>query len=245
MKRFVSTAGGLVLTLALLATAASGRADEDFKLEEGYISLFNGKDLTGWYYRGSKENLEGKITTADGRIKVEDGVIVMMEKDNKGKGGIRDLYTIRTWPKAFNLRVEFRASLKADSGVYVRGPQLQVRDFIRRNEHKHLKKFKNDGWNTLDITVRNDQLVATVNGKTLTEKDTLELSVAGGKAAAKLNGKEVEPRNVAVRKTAIAECLCNGEPLELMTSIPPTGGIGLQAESGKFEFRHVRVKELE
>jgi hypothetical protein len=244
MKRIVSTAGGLVLTLALLATA-SGRADEEFKPEEGFTSLFNGKDLTGWYYRGSKENLEGKTTTADGRIRVENGDIVMMEKDHKGKGGIRDLYTIRTWPKAFHLRLEFRASLKSDSGVYVRGPQLQVRDFIRRNEHKHLKKFKNDDWNTLDIVVRNNQLVATVNGKRLTEKDTLELSVEGGKAAAKLNGKNVEPNNVLVRRTAIAECTCNGEPLEVMTNIPATGGIGLQAETGKFEFRHVRIKELE
>ena len=43
----------------------------------------------------------------------------------------------------------------------------------------------------------------------------------------------------------MAECLCNGEPLEVMTNIPANGGIGLQAESGKFEFRRVRVKELE
>ena len=108
------------------------------------VTLFTSSLVTGWYYRGSRENLEGKTETADGRIKVSDGVIVMMEKDTKGKGGIRDLYTIRTWPKAFHLKLEFRASLKSDSGVYVRGPQLQVRDFIRRNEHRHLKKFKND-----------------------------------------------------------------------------------------------------
>jgi hypothetical protein len=243
MTRIVLTAGGLVLTL--LAIGTSGRAGEDFKPEEGFVSLFNGKNLTGWYYRGSKENLEGKTETADGRIRVAGGVIVMMEKDTKGKGGIRDLYTIRTWPKAFHLRLEFRASLKSDSGVYVRGPQLQVRDFIRRDEHKHLKKFKNDDWNTLDIIVHNDQLVATVNGKRLAEKDTLELSVENGKASARVNGKNVEPRNVQVRRTAVAECRCNGEPLEVMTNIPATGGIGLQAESGKFEFRHIRIKELE
>jgi hypothetical protein len=245
MKRIVSTAGGFALTLALLVLTASGRADEDFKVETGFTSLFNGRDLTGWYYRGSKEKLEGKTETADGRIRVENGVIVMMEKDNKGKGGIRDLYTIRSWPKAFHFRVEFRASLKSDSGVYVRGPQLQVRDFIRRNEHKHLKKFKNDDWNTLDVIVRNNQLVATLNGKRLTEKDTLTMSVEGGKAAARINGKQIDPRSVQVRTTAVAECLCNGEPLEVMTNIPANGGIGLQAETGKFEFRHVRIKELE
>jgi hypothetical protein len=239
--------GGLVLTLTLFAplVAPSGRADEEFKPEEGFTSLFNGKDLTGWYYRGSKEDLESKTETADGRIAVENGVIVMREKDSKGKGGIKDLYTIKSWPKAFHLKLEFRASLKADSGVYIRGPQLQVRDFIRRNEHKHLKKFKNDGWNTLDIIVRNDQLLTTVDGRPLTTKDKLSLSLEDGKVAAVLNGKPIEPRDVHVRRTAVAVCTCNGERLETMTNIPPKGGIGLQAETGKFEFRHIRIKELE
>jgi hypothetical protein len=28
-------------------------------------------------------------------------------------------------------------------------------------------------------------------------------------------------------------------------NVPAKGGIGLQAESGKFEFRRIRIKELE
>jgi len=243
MKRVVSLLGG-VAVLAFLASAASGRADQDFKPEEGFTSLFNGKDLTGWFYRGSKEDLEGKTQTADGRIKVENGVIVMMPRDSKGKGGIKDLYTIRKFPNEFHLRLEFRAALKADSGVYVRGPQLQVRDFIRRKEHRHLKKFKDDDWNTLDIVVRNKVLTTTVNGKALSAKDRFELSYLDGKVSATLNGKPVEPKNVQVRIANVAVCTCNGEPLEVMTSIPATGGIGLQAESGKFEFRRVRIKDL-
>src|SRR5204863_423539 len=65
--------------LAACAATARGKADDDFKLEDGFVSLFNGKDLTGWEYKGSKENLEGKTATADERVKVENGVIVMME----------------------------------------------------------------------------------------------------------------------------------------------------------------------
>jgi hypothetical protein len=230
--------------VALLAAGTAGREDE-FRPEEGFTSLFNGKDLTGWRYKGSKENLEGKTSTEDGRIKVEGGVIVMMAKDNKGKGGIRDLYTLKDYAKPFHLKLEFRASLKADSGVYVRGPQLQVRDFIRRNEHKHLKKFQNDGWNTLDIIVRDNVLVSLVNDKSLTPADSFELSYKNGKASATLNGKPIDPKNVQVRYANVAECLCNGEPLEVMTNIPAKGGIGLQAEAGKFEFRRVRVKEVQ
>jgi hypothetical protein len=84
-----------------------------------------------------------------------------------------------------------------------------------------------------------------VNGKHLSSKDNLELTYKDGKASATLNGKGVEPRNVQVRIANVAECTCNGEPLEVMTNIPDNGGIGLQAETGKFEFRRVRVKEQE
>jgi hypothetical protein len=244
MSRAIWRTSGLGLLLALLAVSG-GPAADDFKPEEGFSPLFNGKDLTGWRYKGSKESLEGKTETPDGRIKVEGGAIVMLEKDRQGKGGIKDLYTVRNYPGPFHLRLEFRAALKADSGVYVRGPQLQVRDFIRRNEHKHLKKFKNDGWNQLDVIVRNGVVTTTVNGRVLTPKDTLELVVKGGKPQATLNGKPVPVRELAVRTGAEAVCTCNGEPLEVMRNLPANGGIGLQAETGKFEFRRIRVKELE
>jgi hypothetical protein len=95
------------------------------------------------------------------------------------------------------------------------------------------------------VVVRNNQLVTTIDGKYLPPKDTLEMSVEGGKATTKVNGKPVAARNVQVRVTALAVCEINGEPLEVMTSIPAKGSIGLQAETGKFEFRHIRVKELE
>ena len=239
--RFLAFLGVAVLAASIVPTT---RAD-DFTPEEGFVSLFNGKDLTGWFYKGSKEKLEGKTSTGDGRIVVEHGTIVMKEKDDKGRGGIKDLTTIETYAKSFHLKLEFQASLKSDSGVYVRGPQLQVRDFIRRNEQKHLKKFVNDGWNTLDIIVRDNQVITTVNNKLVGPKDELSVRIKNGEATATLNGKVIDAKNVQVRKASVAECLCNGEPLEVMLNIPAKGGIGLQAETGAFAFRRVRVKELE
>src|SRR6266852_4332808 len=89
--------GGLVmrrtsckwLVLACFTAGSSvstnvARAVDDFKPEEGYTSLFNGKDLTGWRYLGAKESLEGKTETPDKRIQVADGVIVCNEKDSQG-----------------------------------------------------------------------------------------------------------------------------------------------------------------
>lgn len=232
--------------VALALTALPLHAADDFKVEEGYTSLFNGKDLTGWRYVGSKESLEGKTETMDKRFQVVDGVIVANEKDANGKGGIKDLYTVKSFNKDFNIKMEFRAALKADSGVYIRGPQLQVRDFIRRNEQKQLKKFKDDDWNELDITVKNGVVTTSVNGKALTDKDVLELTVKDGKPEAKLNGKEVPATAISVSTAAQATCLCNGEALAPKTMNVPmqsTSGIGLQAETGKFEFRRIRIKE--
>src|SRR5205085_2283562 len=143
----------------------------------GFTPLFNGKDLTGWRYTATpKDSLEGKTETSDGRIVVHDGVILMNEKDNKGKGGIKDLYTVKDFAKDFILRLEFRAAPKADSGVYIRGNQLQVRDFPTVGPYKP-KGFKGSDWNELEIVVRAKVLITKVNGKTLTDADALDVTV--------------------------------------------------------------------
>lgn len=232
-----------VLALTLGGFVAAEQQTDTFKPEDGYVLLFNGKDLSGWRY--GKDVLEGKSETADKRFFVKDGVIVADE----GKG-IKDLYTVKEFDKEFNLKLEFRAGEKSDSGVYIRGPQLQVRDFIRRGEQKQMKNFKNDGWNELDITVKNGIVVTKVNGKDVTPKDTLEVTVKDGKPAAKLNGTAVDVNKIEVSVNSVATCLCNGEPFSPPTmTLPAKGPIGLQAEPGanpgtmKFEYRRIRIKE--
>jgi len=215
---------------------------DEWKPEDGFVLLFNGKDLTGWKY--GNEALDGKTETADKRFQVVDGAIVANEKDAAGKGGIKDLYTVPSFDKDFQVRLEFRAGLKADSGVYIRRNQLQVRDYKRRGEQKQLTKFKDDDWNELDITVRGGVVTTTVNGKAVTAKDVLELTVKDGKPEAKLNGQPVDVSNIQVSVGAVAECLCNGEVVDKAMKVPSAGPIGVQAESGKFEFRRIRLKEL-
>jgi len=190
-------AAALVIVGVSVTPGAGG--GKDFKPEAGFTSLFNGKDLTGWVYKPSpKDDLAGKTETPDGRIEVKDGIIVVNAKDKNDKGGIKDLYTKKEFDKDFHLKLEFRAAPKADSGVYIRGPQLQVRDYPTVGPYKKLAKFKDQDWNVLDIIVTGTS----------------------------------------------AECRCNGELLEKAMKVPAKGGIGLQAETGKFEFRHIQVKEL-
>ncbi len=228
-----------VLTIALalgqFAFSDQPKDSSEGKVEEGYVGLFNGKDLTGW--RIGKENLDGKTESSDKRFQVVDGVIVV----NEGKG-VKDLYTQKSFEKDFHLKLEFRAAPRADSGLYIRGPQLQVRDYPTVGPYKP-KSFKAGDWNELDITVKGGVAITTVNGKTLTEKDVLEVMVKDGKPVAKLNDKTVNVQNIQVSVGHAALCKCNGEVLENAFKVPAKGGIGLQAEVGKFEYRNIRIKE--
>ena len=71
-------------------------------------------------------------------------------------------------------------------------------------------------------------------------------AVRGGKAEARLNGGAVDVNAIQVAVNNVAMCLANGEKLNApeISKLPPKGPIGLQAETGKFEFRRIRVKEM-
>jgi hypothetical protein len=141
-----------------------GRAADDFTVEEGFTSLFNGKDLSGW--RVGKEVLDAKTENANRRFQVVDGVIVANAKDADGKGGILDLYTTKEFNKDFTLRLEFRAAPRADSGVYIRGKQLQVRDYPTVGPYKKVK-FKDADWNELEIIVKGEAAECRCNGEVI------------------------------------------------------------------------------
>src|SRR3982750_1738806 len=104
----------LLCAFTISCYAASGSA-----AEPGVIELFNGKDLTGWGYK-TGEKFDGKTESDDKRYTAKDGMIVV----NAGKG-IRQLWTTAKFPTDFELRLEFRAEVNADSGLFVREPQLQ------------------------------------------------------------------------------------------------------------------------
>jgi hypothetical protein len=202
MKRLPSR----IVALSLVAVACTALAADDFKIEEGYTNLFNGKDLSGWEYgpvpvskKPIIETLEGKMATKDKVFEVSDGLIVASGKK------VMALYTAKEYNKDFNFKLEFRTSTenkKNNSGIYIRGPQLQL-DAVTEGGltgvFKKIKNFKPDDWNEIDITVKGTE----------------------------------------------ATCKCNGELIGKPMKIPETGTIGLQSEIGKFEFRRIRIKELQ
>jgi hypothetical protein len=54
--------------------------------------------------------------------------------------------------------------------VYVRGPQLQVRDYRLAGPFTTLKTYRPQDWNELVVTVRGGAVEATCNGEPLDAK---------------------------------------------------------------------------
>lgn len=150
--------------LVLLLLTAGGCA-RDFKPEPGFQSLFNGRDLTGWSYPGG-ENFDGKEKSSDGRYSARDGVLIVHPKTPRET---RRLVTTREFPRDFILRLEFRAEVNADSGIFIRRPQLQVRDyFVAGPEaYKSLKNYRPQDWNEIEIVVKGGVAHCTCNGEVL------------------------------------------------------------------------------
>jgi len=165
------------LLFTLILVVSSLRAD-GWKPEPGFTSLFNGQDLTGWCFRVQTDRTATKpgeiIKTFDGKTETpglgvytaKDGVLAVsfpMEKD-KLRG---QLYTVAEFSKNFVLKLEFRASVNADSGIFLSKPQLQCRDYLRAGPYSELKQYRPQDWNQIVVEVKDGIAFCTCNGEVL------------------------------------------------------------------------------
>ncbi len=151
------------LAALLIAAAFSAAGADDYKPEPGYLSLFNGRDLTGWGYKTN--NFDGQTASPDGRFTARDGVLVV----NPAKQGrlIQQVWTTRKFSNDFHLKLEFRAAVNADSGIFLRQPQLQCRDYLVAGPYKALTQYKPQDWNEIEVTVKGGVAHCTCNGEVL------------------------------------------------------------------------------
>lgn len=158
---------------------------------EGFVALFNGKDITGW--KGlvgnpksraamSREKLAAEQTKADERArrhwKAIDGVLVF---DGKGKA----LCTAKDYGD-FEMYVDWKIHKGGDSGIYLRGsPQVQIWDSAegsgglynnKKNPRKALVCADNPPgqWNTFRIKMAGERVWVWLNGKLVVENTVME-----------------------------------------------------------------------
>jgi lysophospholipase L1-like esterase len=155
----------ILATLGFLETER-----DEIALEPGFVSLFNGTDLTGWCFRDSKSReitatFDGQTATSDGRYVAHSGRLIVTTPPEGRK--IAQLWTVREFPKNFTLKLEFRATPNADSGVFLRRPQLQCRDYLLAGPYKQLQHYKPQQWNELIVVVKDNVAHCTCNGEVL------------------------------------------------------------------------------
>ncbi len=183
-----------LLALCFGLTAFALAAAEP-NLEPGFVSLFNGKDLTGWRYEAGA-NFDGKTEASDGRYSAKDGILTVNPQKEGGER-LRQLWTEREFPKDFELRLEFRAAVNADSGVFVRKPQLQCRDYLVAGPYKELKSYKPQDWNEIVVVVKEGVAHCTCNGEVL--EAALKLPPTGPVGLEADRG-QMEYRNIRIKE---------------------------------------------
>jgi hypothetical protein len=160
MKRVVPLAVVIGLTVGAFLP---GQEDGTKKPPPGFVSLFNGKDLSAWK--------DGDKQTA---WVVQDGTI-----HYTGKGG-KNLATAKAY-KDFELYVDWKITPKGDSGIYLRGrPQVQIWDN---------KEGSGGLWNNPGGSPGKVPLVVADNPPG--EWNTFYIKMVGSKVTVKLNDKLV------------------------------------------------------
>ncbi len=172
------------------------------QLTADFTSPFNGKDLTGWCYRSKKQeetifdSFDGKNESKDGRFTGRNGVLTV-NPWNEAKGPhFVTIWTTQDYQGDFCMTIEFRAGVNADSGIFLRGTQLQCRDYLVAGPYKSLMNYKPQDWNKIEVVVKDNIAFCTCNGEILEE--TLKLPVTGPMGLEADRG-QMEYRNILIK----------------------------------------------
>lgn len=174
------------------------------------VSLFNGKDLSGWKIFGTE------------KWYVEDGLLVSESGPDKQYGY---LATNQTY-KDFEITLEFKQEANGNSGVFfhssvsgttVKGWQAEVappgnstggiyesygRGWLIKPDSTLDKHLKFGEWNTMKLRVKGDQVTTWLNGKQMITLNDPKIGAADGSIALQIHdggGIKVYWRNIRIK----------------------------------------------
>ena len=236
MNRSQLLLAATVVSCASLAASAAGLPQRP---EQGFTSLFNGKDFTGWVYgrrANGTENRSGK------GYQIENGVIFSTKED----GG--NLYTENQYAD-FVFRFDFKLTENANNGIGIRAPlegdaayvaiEIQVLD-DGGSSYTKLQPYQYHGsiygmvpskrgfqkpvgeWNSEEITARGRRITVTLNGTVIVDADLDDVKDEAMLKSHRDLSKPEGSRGIANAK----------------------GHIGLLGHGARVEFRNLRIKEL-
>ena len=243
----------ILVALGFVTTSAFCTTEDK---EECAVSIFNGKDLTGWVYgkRGDGENKSGKgyqvesivncrcvqecrlfgLLTTSRLVPVDESVIYCTKED----GG--NLYTGKEYGD-FILRFEFKLEENANNGIGIRAPlegdsayvgmEIQVLDDYGPAYKDKLQSWQYHGSIYNVVPAKRGSLKPTG------EWNSEEISAKGRQIKVTLNGTVIVDANLDDVK--------DPEVLKKHPGLARTKGhIGFLGHGARVEFRNLRIKEL-
>jgi hypothetical protein len=200
--------------------------------DEGFVSMFNGKDLTGWKGLVEDPIKRAKMTPkelAEKQAKSD----VIMRRDWTVQNGLLvfdgpaydNLCSVKDYGD-IEMYVDWRIAPKGDAGIYLRGsPQVQIWDIANRGASVGSGGLFNNQTHPKDPMVLADNPV--------NEWNSFYIKMLGEKVTVYLNGQlvvdNVTLENYWDRKLPIFE----------------TGAIELQAHGDRTEYRDIYVREIQ
>jgi len=204
--------------------------------EEGFVSLFNGKDLTGW--KGLVENPIARAKMKPAQLaKAQEKADENMRRDWKVENGLLlfdgsgfdNLCTVKQYGD-FEMYVDWMldpSGKEADAGIYLRGtPQVQIWDTARVNVGAQV------GSGGLYNNQTNESKPKKVADNKLGEWNSFYIKMVGDRVTVVLNGEKV------VDDVILENYWDRSLP------IFPTEQIELQAHGSKVYYRNIYIKEL-
>ena len=224
----VATLGGSLV----LNTAASEAPPE------GFVALFNGRDLSGWWGAGTEDPRKYLALSAEEFKKKHDAGVADVLKHWRVEGEelINDgnglyLTTDKNYGD-FELLIDYKTVPKADSGIYLRGcPQVQIWDSTEAAKF-NIGADKGSGglWNNSPGKPGKDPLVLA--DKPFGQWNHFRVVMVGSRVTVWLNDKLV------VTNAVMENYYDRKKP------VPAAGPIQLQTHGGEIRWRRVYVREI-
>ena len=206
---------------------------------KGFESLFNEKDLSGWWGLGTEDPAKWMALTPEALLDKETSSLEDISKHwsidgdelvNDGKGLY--LSTKKNYAD-FELLLEYKTVAKADSGIYLRGiPQVQIWDYTKEGGKWNIGADKGSGglWNNSKGAAGKDPVVLA--DRPFGEWNKFRIIMVGERVTIWLNGKMVVDH-------ARLENFFNRK-----VPVPQAGPIQLQTHGGEIRWRNIFIREI-
>lgn len=206
--------------------------------KEGWVLLFNGKNLDGW-------TSVGKDTPPAFGWVVEDGILNVRKQGDKRGGDIitRDQYS------DFDLKVDFRITKGANSGIkyfftkYEKGGWLGLEYQIMDDENHPDAKLGRDG-NRLEGGLYDMLPTSSKQVNPIGEWNQARIVAKGTKVTHYLNGKKILSFDRSSEQYKKAWQLSKYKDSKPMFGDVKEGHILLQDHGDEVSFRNVKIKVL-